>query len=102
MDSARGWLQKLHRDKDKGKPGSSPPGSGMAEEGEAVAVSAASKQKADAAKQCIENMYKEQARSTQERKERSVPADHVHRSPADSGRCFLFWAGIRGLSWCPV
>ena len=70
MDSARGWLQKLQRDKDKGRPGSSPLGSGMA--GEEEPVSAASKQKAELAKQFIENHYKEQTRSIQERKERSV------------------------------
>ena len=73
MDSARGWLQKLQRDKDKGRPGSSPLGSGMAgEEGEEEPVSAASKQKAELAKKFIENHYKEQTRSIQERKERSV------------------------------
>jgi serine/threonine kinase 38 len=68
MDSARGWLQKLQRDKDKGKPGMSAEGG----EGDGEVVSSASKQKAEAAKQCIENHYREQARSMQERKERSV------------------------------
>ncbi|RLN27504.1 serine/threonine-protein kinase tricorner-like [Panicum miliaceum] len=82
MDSARSWLQKLQpRDKDRdrgGKPAASSPtggsarmagaGAGAGEE----ALSSATKQKAAAAKQYIENHYKAQMKSLQERKERSV------------------------------
>jgi serine/threonine kinase 38 len=68
MDSARGWIQKLQRDKDKGRTGMA----GEEGDGDGEVVSSASKQKAEAAKQCIENHYKEQARTMQERKERSV------------------------------
>ncbi|KAG2630676.1 serine/threonine-protein kinase tricornered-like [Panicum virgatum] len=78
MDSARSWLQKLQpRDKDRdrgGKPAASSPtggsarmaGAGAGEE----ALSSATKQKVAAAKQYIENHYKAQMKSLQERKER--------------------------------
>ncbi|VAI13067.1 unnamed protein product [Triticum turgidum subsp. durum] len=70
MDSARSWLQKLQ--KDKARPGASPLGAGMAGDDEDEPVlSSATKQKVEAAKQCIENHYKAQMRSLQERKERS-------------------------------
>nr|XP_040244830.1 serine/threonine-protein kinase tricornered isoform X2 [Aegilops tauschii subsp. strangulata] len=69
MDSARSWLQKLQ--KDKARPGASPLGAGMAGDDEDEPVlSSATKQKVEAAKQCIENHYKAQMRSLQERKER--------------------------------
>lgn len=84
MDSARSWLQKLQprdKDKERGKPGaSSSPSGGCGRKGEAAmaaaggeeALSSATKQKVAAAKQYIENHYKAQMRSLQERKERSV------------------------------
>ncbi|CAL4891053.1 unnamed protein product [Urochloa decumbens] len=84
MDSARCWLQKLQpRDKDRDRGGGKPPaasptggsarmaavpgaGAGAGEE----AMSSATKQKVAAAKQYIENHYKAQMKSLQERKER--------------------------------
>ncbi|KAK3136984.1 hypothetical protein QOZ80_5BG0446100 [Eleusine coracana subsp. coracana] len=82
MDSARSWLQKLQprdKDRDRGKPGASSSPTGVsARKGEAAmaaaggeeALSSATKQKVAAAKQYIENHYKAQMRSLQERKER--------------------------------
>ncbi|GJM95187.1 hypothetical protein PR202_ga11895 [Eleusine coracana subsp. coracana] len=82
MDSARSWLQKLQprdKDRDRGKTGaSSSPTAGSVRKGEAAmaaaggeeALSSATKQKVAAAKQYIENHYKAQMRSLQERKER--------------------------------
>lgn len=79
MDSARSWLQKLQpRDKDRergAKTPASPNGgaSGSARMAAAAgeeALSSATKQKVAAAKQYIENHYKSQMKSLQERKER--------------------------------
>ncbi|KAL6643792.1 hypothetical protein ACP70R_018558 [Stipagrostis hirtigluma subsp. patula] len=77
MDSARSWLQKLQprdKDKDRGKPAASSPTGGSARMAAAAAgeeaLSSATKQKVAAAKQYIENHYKAQMRSLQERKER--------------------------------
>ncbi|KAL6623447.1 hypothetical protein ACP70R_033326 [Stipagrostis hirtigluma subsp. patula] len=77
MDSARSWLQKLQprdKDKDRGKPAASSPTGGPARMAAAAAgeeaLSSATKQKVAAAKQYIENHYKAQMRSLQERKER--------------------------------
>jgi serine/threonine kinase 38 len=85
MDSARSWLQKLQpRDKDRERgakaPASASPNGGgggsarmaAAAAGEEEALSSATKQKVAAAKQYIENHYKSQMKSLQERKERSV------------------------------
>lgn len=78
MDSARSWLQKLQpRDKDRGKPASPTAArkdgaAAMAEDGE-EAISSTTATKVAAAKQFIENHYKDQMRSLEERKERSVP-----------------------------
>ncbi|CAL4897880.1 unnamed protein product [Urochloa decumbens] len=84
MDSARSWLQKLQpRDKDRGggKPAAASPTGGSARMAAAAAagagagageeaMSSATKQKVAAAKQYIENHYKAQMKSLQERKER--------------------------------
>ncbi|CAD6266974.1 unnamed protein product [Miscanthus lutarioriparius] len=81
MDYSRSWLQKLQpRDKDRergAKAPASPNGGGggstrMAAPaaGEEEALSSATKQKVAAAKQYIENHYKSQMKSLQERKER--------------------------------
>ncbi|BAT16775.1 Os12g0290100 [Oryza sativa Japonica Group] len=75
MDSARSWLQKLQpRDKDRGKPASPTAArkdgaAAMAEDGE-EAISSTTATKVAAAKQFIENHYKDQMRSLEERKER--------------------------------
>uniref|UniRef100_A0A0E0J954 non-specific serine/threonine protein kinase n=1 Tax=Oryza nivara TaxID=4536 RepID=A0A0E0J954_ORYNI len=75
MDSARSWLQKLQpRDKDRGKPASptaarKDEAAAMAEDGE-EAISSTTATKVAAAKQFIENHYKDQMRSLEERKER--------------------------------
>lgn len=68
MDSARQWLQKLQpRDKVRKKDTvGGEDGSGTDEE----ALSNVTKQKAAAAKQYIENHYKEQMKNLQERRER--------------------------------
>lgn len=84
MDSARSWLQKLQpRDKDRERgakapvPASASPNGGgggsarmAAAAGEEEALSSATTQKVAAAKQYIENHYKSQMKSLQERKER--------------------------------
>nr|CAB3466461.1 unnamed protein product [Digitaria exilis] len=78
MDSARSWLQKLQpRDKDRERGGKAAPVGGSARmAGAAAAVvgeealSSATKQKVAAAKQYIENHYKAQMKSLQDRKER--------------------------------
>ncbi|XP_059432664.1 uncharacterized protein LOC132165963 [Corylus avellana] len=76
MDSARSWLQKLQpRDKlrasTKRKEGNSEGKGGDPDvQGSAEALSNVTKQKVAAAKQYIENHYKEQMKSLQERKER--------------------------------
>jgi len=110
MDSARSWLQKLQpRDKDRdrgGKPAASSPtggsarmaGAGAGEE----ALSSATKQKVAAAKQYIENHYKAQMKSLQERKERSVrsvrcPFPPRSRAPR-LGDCNACPWVIRGVS----
>ncbi|KAJ1266297.1 hypothetical protein BS78_08G140400 [Paspalum vaginatum] len=71
MDSARSWLQKLQpRDKDRDRGGGKPAaaaGSGPTAEEE---LSSATKQKVAAAKQYIENHYKAQMKSLQDRRER--------------------------------
>lgn len=77
MDSARTWLQKLQpRDKDRDRgarpPASASPTGGMAAAAGEEALSSATKQKVAAAKQYIENHYKAQMKSLQDRKERSV------------------------------
>ena len=89
MDYSRSWLQKLQpRDKDRergAKAPASPNGGGggstrMAAPaaGEEEALSSATKQKVAAAKQYIENHYKSQMKSLQERKERSVNSSPLH------------------------
>jgi serine/threonine kinase 38 len=92
MDSARSWLQKLQpRDKDRERgakatvPASASPNGGgggsarmAAAAGEEEALSSATKQKVAAAKQYIENHYKSQMKSLQERKERSVNSSPLH------------------------
>jgi hypothetical protein len=75
MDSARSWLQKLQpRDKlrasTKRKEGNSDGKGDPDVQGSAEALSNVTKQKVAAAKQYIENHYKEQMKNLQERKER--------------------------------
>jgi serine/threonine kinase 38 len=76
MDSARSWLQKLQpRDKMKAKKRDED-GNNNDEEGDLTSpvddalLSDVTKQKVSAAKQYIENHYKEQMKNLQERKER--------------------------------
>ena len=76
MDSARSWLQKFQpRDKTKGAARKKEEdNNGGTEDSNApvdeAALSSATKQKVAAAKQYIENHYKEQMKNLQERKER--------------------------------
>lgn len=73
MDSARSWLQKLQpRDKLRSSTRKKEPCSGGEEDSntDEEALSNVTKQKAAAAKQYIENHYKEQMKNLQERKER--------------------------------
>lgn len=75
MDSARSWLQKLQpRDKlrasTKRKEDNSEGNGDPDVQGSAEALSNVTKQKVAAAKQYIENHYKEQMKNLQERKER--------------------------------
>lgn len=75
MDSARSWLQKLQpRDKMRGSGKKKEPGgNGSNEEStDEEALSNVTKQKVAAAKQYIENHYKEQMKNLQERRERWV------------------------------
>uniref|UniRef100_A0A7N2MKB3 non-specific serine/threonine protein kinase n=1 Tax=Quercus lobata TaxID=97700 RepID=A0A7N2MKB3_QUELO len=74
MDSARSWFQKFQpRDKLRGstrKKESGEEGIGISNVHDAEALSNVTKQKVAAAKQYIENHYKEQMKNLQERKER--------------------------------
>lgn len=75
MDSARSWFQKFQpRDKSRGSiKKKEPSGEGNGDldaQGDGQALSNVTKQKVAAAKQYIENHYKEQMKSLQERKER--------------------------------
>uniref|UniRef100_A0A2N9EQ46 non-specific serine/threonine protein kinase n=1 Tax=Fagus sylvatica TaxID=28930 RepID=A0A2N9EQ46_FAGSY len=75
MDSARSWFQKLQpRDKLRGSARKKEPsGEGNGDsntQADAEALSNATKQKVAAAKQYIENHYKEQMKNLQERRER--------------------------------
>lgn len=75
MDSARSWLQKLQpRDKMRGSGKKKEAGgNGSNEEStDEEALSNVTKQKVAAAKQYIENHYKEQMKNLQERRERWV------------------------------
>ncbi|KAL8146958.1 hypothetical protein AgCh_004617 [Apium graveolens] len=77
MDSARGWLQKL-QPRDRAKSSAKKKGSAESEEDETKdskplteeEASNVTKQRVSAAKQYIENHYKEQMKNLQERKER--------------------------------
>lgn len=77
MDSARGWLQKL-QPRDRAKSSAKKKGSEESEEDETKEskpltdeeASTVTKQRVSAAKQYIENHYKEQMKNLQERKER--------------------------------
>lgn len=75
MDSARSWLQKLQpRDKTKAKKrdgdGNNNGNGDLTSPVDEAALSDVTKQKVAAAKQYIENHYKEQMKNLQERKER--------------------------------
>lgn len=75
MDSARSWLQKLQpRDKMKAKKnfedGNNDGNGDLATPMDEASLSDVTKQKVAAAKQYIENHYKEQMKNLQERKER--------------------------------
>lgn len=74
MDSARSWFHRLQT-KEKVKPGSTKKEAGSAKDLQRPPIdgapSNATKQKAAAAKQYIENHYKAQMKSLQDRKERS-------------------------------
>lgn len=73
MDSARQWFQKLQpRDKMRSYTRKKEAGAGGEDDSNAdeEALSSVTKQKAAAAKQYIENHYKEQMKSLQERRER--------------------------------
>lgn len=73
MDSARSWLQKLQpRDKLRSSTRKKEPCGGGEDDSntDEEALSNVTKQKAAAAKQYIENHYKEQMKNLQERKER--------------------------------
>lgn len=76
MDSARSWLQKFQpRDKTRaaGKKKEEDGNGGNQDSNEAIdeaLLSSVTKQKVAAAKQYIENHYKEQMKNLQERKER--------------------------------
>lgn len=74
MDSARSWFHRLQT-KDKVKPGSAKQEAGSAKDLQRPPIddapSDATKQKVAAAKQYIENHYKSQMKSLQDRKERS-------------------------------
>lgn len=76
MDSARSWLQKLQpRDKmrSSGKKKEEAVDDGSNEDStDEEALSNVTKQKVAAAKQYIENHYKEQTKNLQERRERYV------------------------------
>lgn len=77
MDSARGWLQKL-QPRDRAKSSAKKKGSEISEDDENKEsrpltdeeASNITKQRVAAAKQYIENHYKEQMKNLQERKER--------------------------------
>lgn len=77
MDSARGWLQKL-QPRDRAKSSAKKKGSEESEEDDTKEsrpltdeeASNVTKQKVSAAKQYIENHYKEQMKNLQGRKER--------------------------------
>lgn len=70
MDSARSWLQKLQpREKTRKKEAG---GNGSNEDLTDEQLSSVTKQKVAAAKQYIENHYKEQMKNLQERRERYV------------------------------
>lgn len=75
MDSARSWLQKLQpRDKLRNSSRKKEPSGDVSDEldpqTDEEALSSVTKQKVAAAKQYIENHYKEQMKNLQERKER--------------------------------
>lgn len=75
MDSARSWLQKLQpRDRLRNSSRKKEPSGDASDEldpqMDEEALSNVTKQKAAAAKQYIENHYKEQMKNLQERKER--------------------------------
>lgn len=74
MDSARSWLQKFQpRDKMKSKKKDEDGGGGdrdLSAPVDEASLSSDTKQKVAAAKQYIENHYKEQMKNLQERKER--------------------------------
>lgn len=78
MDSARSWLQKLQpRDKMRNstrrkEPCAGGDGGGDESNADEEALSNVTKQKAAAAKQYIENHYKEQMKNLLERKERYI------------------------------
>ncbi|KAM3683305.1 hypothetical protein ACJW31_12G137300 [Castanea mollissima] len=76
MDSARSWFQKFQpRDKLRGSTRKKEPGEegiGISNVHDAEALSNVTKQKVAAAKQYIENHYKEQMKNLQERKERRI------------------------------
>ena len=100
MDSARSWLQKLQpRDKlrasTKRKEGNSDGKGDPDVQGSAEALSNVTKQKVAAAKQYIENHYKEQMKNLQERKERygSLPL-RIH-----SGELLLLDTEILGCQF---
>lgn len=77
MDSARGWLQKL-QPRDRGKSSAKKKGSEVSDDDETKETkpltdeeaSNVTKQRVAAAKQYIENHYKEQMKNLHERKER--------------------------------
>lgn len=74
MDSAKSWFQKLQpKEKSTMKKKDLPP---HGKEGNDEAPSNATKQRVAAAKQYIENHYKEQMKNLQERKERYVCRNH--------------------------
>lgn len=69
MDSARSWFKKFHKDKERPRSNKdTPPGYDHADD----APSSNTKEKVAAAKQYIENHYKSQMKSLQDRKERQV------------------------------
>ncbi|KAJ4774277.1 Serine/threonine-protein kinase CBK1 [Rhynchospora pubera] len=77
MSSARSWLSKLQpKEKSPGKKKDLPPNGGQED-----APSNATKQRVAAAKQYIENHYKEQMKNLQERKERR---DNLEKKLADA------------------
>lgn len=78
MDSARSWFHKFQpRDRLRASTRKKDDGNGVIDDANAVVdetdLSNVTKQKVAAAKQYIENHYKEQMKNLQERKERYIP-----------------------------